>query len=302
VSFTLDRRRGNKTDILSQGANFALLSMLFAGINDVVFKKYAMKKRSRGMMYVLGVGFTWAILQILYSYFSEISLSFDIPTIKYGLLAGVVLAVANILLIEGLTHIDVSLGSTVYRLNTVGVVILSFVFLNERIEFIKLSGITLGIVSVLLLYKGNNGEEANRTTKMFFWLVLLASLFRAGYGVVSKIGLLESADKNTIILLASLCWIVGGAFYAKYVEKRFIVTPKKAFYSVVSGVLVFCIVNFLILALNVAQASIVVPIANMSFIIALLISVLIGTEKMDFKKIVATAFAAVSIVLLSSAT
>ena len=285
--------------MLSQGVNFALLSMLFAGINDVIFKKYAAKNRSRGM-YVLGVGFTWAILQILYAFFSEISFSFDILTIKYGLLAGVILAVANISLVEGLTHIDVSLGSTVYRLNTVGVVILSFVFLSERIEFVKLSGIAFGVISVLLLYTSSNGKTNNHTMKSFFWLVVFASFLRAAYGVASKVALLASADKNTIILLAALCWIVGGAFYAKYVEKRFVVTKKKALYSVVSGILVFCIVNFLILGLKVAQASIVVPIANMSFIIALLISVLMGVEKMDSKKIVATAFAVGSIVLLSS--
>ncbi len=273
--------------------------MLFAGINDVIFKKYAAKNRSRGM-YILGVGFTWAILQILYSSFSIISFSFDILTIQYGVLAGIILAAANISLIEGLTHIDVSLGSTVYRLNTIGVVILSFVFLSESIEFYKLTGIMFGIISVLLLYKSNNGKTVSRTTKIFFWLVVFASLLRAAYGVVTKIGLLASVDKNAIILLAALCWIVGGAFYAKYVEKRFIVTKRKALYSLVSGVLVFCIVNFLILGLKVAQASVVVPIANMSFIIALLLSVLMGTERMDLKKIVAIAFAVGSIVLLSS--
>ncbi|RLB72522.1 MAG: EamA/RhaT family transporter [Deltaproteobacteria bacterium] len=285
--------------ILSQGVKFALLSMLFAGINDVIFKKYAVKNRSRGM-YILGVGFTWAMLQILYSSFSKISFSFDILTIQYGVLAGVILAAANISLIEGLTHIDASLGSTVYRLNTIGVVILSFVFLDESIGLYKLAGITFGVISVLLLYKSSNGKTANQTAKIFFWLVVFASLLRAAYGIVSKIALLASADKNAIILLAALCWIVGGAFYAKYVEKRFIVTKKKALYSLVSGVLVFCIVNFLILGLNVAQASVVVPIANMSFIIALLLSVLMGTERMDFKKIVATVFAVGSIVLLSS--
>lgn len=285
--------------LASQGINFALLSMFFAGINDVIFKNYAAQSRSRGM-YVLGVGFTWAVFQILYSSFSGISFSFDIPTIKYGLCAGIILAAANILLIEGLTHINVSLGSTVYRLNTVGVVVLSFLFLNESIDVIKLSGIIFGIISVLLLYKSDNGNTASHTTKTFFWLVIWASLLRAAYGVVSKIGLLASADKNTIILLAALCWIVSGAFYAKFVEKRFIVTKTKVLYSVISGTLVFCIINFLILGLEVAQASIVVPIANMSFIIALLISVLMGTEKMDFKKIIATVFAVASIVFLSS--
>lgn len=273
--------------------------MLFAGINDVIFKKYAVKNRSRGM-YILGVGLTWAALQIIYASYSGISFCFDIQTIQYGLLAGAILAAANISLIESLAHIDVSLGSTVYRLNTIGVVILSFVLLGESIEFCKLTGITFGVISVLLLYQSHNGKTTSQTTKIFFWLVVVASLLRAAYGVVTKLGLLASADKNAIILLAAFCWVVGGAFYAKCVEKRFVVTRKKALYSLVSGVLVFCIVNSLILGLQVAQASVVVPIANMGFMIALLVSVLMGTERMDVKKIIATIFAVGSIVLLSS--
>lgn len=285
---------------LPPGVDLALLSMLFAGINDVIFKKYAAKNRSRGM-YVLGVGLTWAVLQVLYTSFSRVTFSFDIPTIQYGLLAGLMLAAANISLIEGLTHIDVTLGSTVYRLNTIGVVVLSIVLLGEGIEFIKLSGITFGIVAVLLLYKSNNSKTAGPIIKTFFWLILFASLLRAAYGVVSKVGLNASADENTIILLSALCWVIGGAFYAKYVENRFVVTKKKILYSIVSGVLVFCIVNFLILGLKVAQASIVVPIANMGFVVALIISALMGTENMDFKKLIAVVFAGGSIILLSYA-
>ncbi len=285
--------------MLAPGIEYALLSMLFAGINDVVFKKYAAKDRSRGM-YILGVGLTWAVLQILYSAFAGIAFGFDIPTIQYGLLAGILLAAANISLIEGLTHIDVSLGSTVYRLNTIGVVVLSIVFLGESIGLEKLFGISFGIIAVFLLYKSNGSKTSGQIIKSFFWLVVLASLLRAAYGVVSKIGLLASADKNTIILLAALCWVVGGAFYAKYIENRFTVTRKKVIYSIASGIFVFCIVNFLILGLKQAQASIVVPIANMGFVIALLISVLMGAEKMDFKKLVALGFAGGSIVILSN--
>jgi drug/metabolite transporter (DMT)-like permease len=286
--------------MISQGVMFALLSMLFAGVNDVVFKKYAVKDRSRGM-YVLGIGFIWAILQILFSLLSKTPFSFDFTSIYYGLLTGLILAGANILLIESLAHINVSLGSTVYRLNTIAVVILSFIFLGENLELIKLAGIAFGIASVLLLYHGDNIKAASDKFILFFWLAIFASLLRAAYGVVSKVGLLALADINTIILLAALCWIGSGALYAKYVEKRFLVTKKKILYSILSGSLVFCIVNALILGLKSGQASIVVPIANMSFIIALLISVVAGTERMDFKKLVAIAFAAASIVTLSIA-
>jgi uncharacterized membrane protein len=277
---------------------FALLSMLFAGVNDVIFKKYAVKDRSRGM-YVLGIGCIWAILQILFSFISKTPFSFDFTSIYYGLVAGLILAGANILLIESLTHINVSLGSTVYRLNTIAVVILSFIFLGESLEPIKLAGIAFGIAAVLLLYKGNNVYEANDKFVIFFWLAVFASLLRAAYGVVSKVGLLALADINTIILLAAFCWVGTGALYAKYIEKRFVITKKKILYSMLSGSLVFCIVNALILGLKSEQASVVVPIANMSFIIALLISVVAGTERMDFKKLVAIACAAASIGVLS---
>ena len=40
---------------------FATLSMFFAGLNDVVFKRYSTKDRSRGM-YVLGIGIIWTVL------------------------------------------------------------------------------------------------------------------------------------------------------------------------------------------------------------------------------------------------
>ena len=52
--------------------------------------------------------------------------TFDMTTVSYGLIAGPVLVLANILLIESLAHLDVSLASTIYRLNTIGIVVLSF--------------------------------------------------------------------------------------------------------------------------------------------------------------------------------
>jgi uncharacterized membrane protein len=59
------------------------------------------------------------------------------------------------------------------------------------------------------------------------------------------------------------------------------------------------IVNFLMLALNYGQASVVIPIANMSFIISLTISVLLRFEPMTFRKGVAVGWAGLSIIFLT---
>jgi drug/metabolite transporter (DMT)-like permease len=285
---------------MSNGVFFALLSMIFAGANDVLFKKYSAKERSRGM-YVLGIGLTWTILQLLYMQVENAPFFAEINTIKYGLFAGILLTASNISLIEGLTHINVSLGSTVYRLNTIGVVILSFLVLNESVEAVKIIGIILGIIAVFLMYGGGKKLNISGKSTAFFWLVICASLFRALYGIVSKAGLTAKADPQSLLLLVSLCWVGGGAFYARFIEKRFIITRKKILYSLLSGFMVFCIVNFLMVGLKHEQANVVIPIANMSFIVALFVSIALKIERLDMQKAVAACFALFSILLLSKA-
>ena len=66
-----------------------------------------------------------------------------------------------------------------------------------------------------------------------------------------------------------------------------------------SSFLVIGIVNFLMLAVQHGDASTVIPIANMSFVIALLVPVASKMEILTAKKIGAMAFAITSILLLA---
>lgn len=284
--------------LIKSGIIIALLSLLFAGVNDVIFKKYSSKDRSRGM-YVFGIGIIWTFLQIIVLNIQEISFSYDFVSISYGLTAGLLLTVSNILLLESLTNIDVSLGSTIYRLNTVGVVILSFFLLHEPLGSFKIVGIICGLIAVLLLFNKGKKTYQDINFTMFFLIAVAASLIRASYGIITKMGISSNAEPNIMLLLISLSWIIGGALYAKLRERRFKITREKIIYSIVSGILVFLIVNFLMLALEYGQASIVIPIANMSFIFALLISITLRMELLTFRKCFAVGFAVVSIILLA---
>mgnify|MGYP000853443924 FL=1 len=280
------------------GITFALLSLIFAGINDIVFKKYSIKIRSKGM-YIFGIGIVWTIIQFLYFNINNINLSFDLNSIVYGLITGLFLTISNILFIESLTHINISLGTTIYRLNTIGVVILSFIILNEPLGTNKLIGIISGLIAVLILYEINYNNSKTSIIKTFFLLVIAASLFRAIYGIISKIAILSNADINSMLIIISLSWIIGGAIYAIFRENIFDITKKICIYSMISGILVFLIVNFLMLAIKYGEASIVIPIANMSFILALLISIVLKMESISLRKIFSIFLAIISIILLS---
>ena len=281
--------------------SFALLSLLFAGINDVTFKYYSRKKRSKGM-YVFGIGIVWTVLQAITFRIQGTTLLIDQNTLLFGLVSGGFLTISNILLIESLTYIDVSFGSTIYRLNTIGVIALSTLFLREPLTLLKSLGIICGIIGVSLLYhKQHNNNSNNTTFTISFAIAVIASLARAAYGVTAKAGISQNADQNTMLILFSLSWIIGGVCYAKLREKRFRLTTKKVLYSLLSGTLVYFIVNFLMLAIKHGEASIAIPVANSSFVIALFLSMALKIEALTPRKLCAIGCAVVSVILLSQA-
>ena len=285
-------------NLISNGILFALASLVFAGFLDVLYKRYARKVRSRGM-FLMGMGLTFGFLQILMMNVQDQSLSFDQTTLIYGLAAGLLVTASNILLIESFTHLDVSLGSTIYRLNTVGVVVLSVFFLAETLPMIKLAGVLFAVFAALLLYRHHSQESSTSSIIVFFWIAVLASLLRAGFGVVSKFGLSAGGSSTTMVLMTAICWIMGGFIYAYFREHRVQVTRVKITYSIVTGIVVFLVVNTLYAALARGDASVIIPIANLSFIVALVVSMLLGMERLTRRKGFALALAGISIVLLS---
>jgi transporter family protein len=279
---------------------FALLSLIFGGLNEIVFKRYSARERSRGMM-ISGVGLVWSVLLILDVNIRGDLILFNQPTWFYGLVAGICVAIANILLLESLRHMEVSLGSTIYRLNTIAVVILSVIFLNESISAFKLAGVGCGLVAVLLLYRHQSSTGSNTMLKTGLILVIVGALLRAVYGVVTKAGLSAEADANGLILISSVCWIVSGLLYAVLIEHRYSITRSKVSYALVSGLIVYGIVKTLVIALTMGEASVVVTIANMSFLVALFVALVTKMEVLSVKKASAMVFAVSAILLLTQA-
>ena len=277
---------------------FACLSLLFAAALDLTFKRYSSEPRSRGM-YVAGIGLVWGLAQLVVAEPDSITIPGETAAIALCLAAGVCVTASNLLLIASLSHVDVSLGSTIYRLNTVGVVILSLLFLGEPLGITKLTAVALGVAAAILLYGGRADATTQALHNMFFWLVVLASFLRACFGVLSKAALTLGVTQSTLLLAGALCWVVGGLAYAWLGERRVRVTWAKVRFSLVSGLLVFLVVNTLFLGLQRGDASIVIPIANLSFVIVLIVSVALRMEALTARKALALALAAGCIWVMS---
>jgi drug/metabolite transporter (DMT)-like permease len=276
----------------------AILSLMFGGLNEVVFKRYSARTGSRGMI-ISGIGIIWTLLLLIDVAIRGESFTFSNAGLGYGVVAGLVVAIANISFLESLRHMEVSLGSTIYRLNTIVVVVLSILFLGETMTMVKFAGILCGVFAVLLLYRHQRGLGNTRELKLGLLLVFGGAFCRAIYGVVSKAGLNAGADMDLLLLISALCWIVSGLIYARFIEQRYAITREKIGYSILSGCLVYGIVRSLLSALALGDASVVITIANLSFLMALSVALLLRMEKLNPRKIIAMGFAVSAIVLLT---
>lgn len=283
---------------MSLAVLFALVSMAFAGINDVVFKRYALSARARGT-YVFGIGCVWLAINAAGAaalHGVGDGLQWTTLGVWVGLGGGVLLAASNLAFIESLARIPVGLGATIYRLNTIGVVLLSVLLLGESLGWLRLTGFLLGVLAVLLLYE--RGGQTRAVAVAFVGLAIGASLLRALFAVLAKWAVLAGADARTILVVAPLAWIVIGAVYARWREGRFRITPEKARYAIVSGTLIAFVAGGLMLAVAQGDASLVVPIANLSFAVSLLISAGLGMERLGWRKVAALGLAAMSLFAL----
>ena len=284
---------------MAPAIGFALLSLAFAAALELSYKRYSTKPRSRGI-YLAGIGFVWGSLQLALALYEGTALHWTPTGLYYALAAGVAVAASNLLLIESMTRIEASLGSTIYRLNTVVVVVFSFAFLGESIGLLKFVAISFGVAAVLTLSGGVRGGNQLESARFYFWLAMLASLLRACFGVISKAALNEGVASIVLLLTGAVCWIVGGFLYAALRERKVAFSPDNVGYSLLSGVLVFLVVNTLMRGLELGQASTVIPIANLSFVAVLLISVALRVERLTARKAIAIALAGVCIWLMTA--
>ena len=283
---------------MTAAITFALLSLFSAGCLDVSFKRYSKKARSRGI-YLAICGVTWTSLQITYFVSQNVALIFDFVTLIYGLAAGIILALANLLLIESLTALNLSVGSTIYRLNTVAVVFLSLIILAEPVSALKSLGVIMAIAAVWMLCERADYQTLQSGLGVFIWMAIIASALRGIFAIIAKLGMAAGTHSDTALLIYAISWILAGLIYAIWREDNVRVTTPKIAYGVISGTLLCMTANFIILAIARGDVSTVVPIANLSFVVAFCLSAAFGMELFTRRKAGALVSATAAIFLLA---
>lgn len=277
------------------GIFFAFCCLACSALNDFLFKIFSGKKSSVGI-FVSIVGVIWlaALCTIPVNFKEHLT-----QTILWSIIGGTFSLTGNLLLIESMKFQSAGICSTIYRLNLVAVVIGANLLLGENLALYQYLGVAAAAGAVFCFFQFEKND--NKKAALGLGLALAASLLRAGMGLSYKYGIMQGADANGISIGTSFFWIVGGIAYCLLKKE-----PVRASFNkymlitgCISGIFVAGIVFFMASALKYGNASIVLTIAQMSFLGTLALSVIFLKEKLTIRKMIGMVCGIAAILLLT---
>lgn len=280
---------------------WAFACLFFAACNDLLFKFFAGKNRGNGF-FVSVVGAVWLIVALIPALMVQAPTDWR-ATIIWGCISGFFSLAGNIMMLDAMRSLDAGVCSTIYRLNLVPVTIGAALILNENITLLQYVGIAAACAAVIAFIPRNQ-SDVKRKLGWAFVVMIIASLMRAGMGLSYRYGFLHGACEKYVVVINSLFWILGGIGYAFMREKHLMPFSLQDWKNVfflggLSGALVTGIVITMALSLKLGSASVVLPIAQMSFLLTGALGILLLHEKLTRGKALAFALGVAAILLLS---
>ena len=280
---------------------WAFACMFFAACNDLLFKFFAGKNRGNGF-FVSVVGVVWLVVALIPALLGQAPADWR-ATIIWGCISGFFSLAGNIMMLDAMRSLDVGVCSTIYRLNLVPVTIGAALILNENITPIQYAGIAAACLAILAFIPRNQ-SEVKRKLGWAFIVMIIASLLRAGMGLSYRYGFLHGASEKYVVVINSLFWIFGGILYAFWRERHLMPYNKQDwknlfFLGGLSGALVTGIVITMALMLKLGNASVVLPIAQMSFLVTGALGIWLFKERLTVSKAIAFILGVAAVLLLS---
>lgn len=280
---------------------YALCCLACAAVNDFLFKLFSSADKSSGKdnkscgAFVSIVGWVMVIAYCVFRHPHAGNLQM---TLTWGCISGALSLISNVLVIEAMRYQAAGVCSTIFRLNMVLIVIGASFFFGEPITAPLICGIICAFCAILCFIPRGASSGGNKAM-LGFVLSVIACILRAGMALSFKYGFSHGADENGVSMITALFWAIGGILIMLVQERRLRQpTAGEWKISLTSGVFVTAIIIFMARMNMYGNASIVNPIAQMSFLGTFALSCIFLKEKVDMKKALALALGCCGVALL----
>ena len=268
---------------MSPSIAYALGALLLYGLADFVYKRGAAAGAPPHQFLMVQTWFFNAFA-LLYGILSD-TLAFNAGAL-WGAAAGVLVVIGYYNFAWSLRHGAVSTNAAIFRLSFAVTTVLAVIVLGEALTAPKITGLALAFFAVwlLLAVPAAGTAEADRERNASLARVLIATLAVGFASFTYKLGLLRGAVPIALVVAQGAVALTLSTAFNAYVDHS--IRPSRAAltYAPVSAVLLVVAFTFLAKGLERGEASVVVPIAQMGFVVTALLGFVLLREPLTARK------------------
>jgi drug/metabolite transporter (DMT)-like permease len=283
---------------MNQPIVYAVVAMICYGLSDFIYKQAA-AAGIRADHFLMAQAWFFLPLVILYALATR-TLALD-PAALWGSLAGVFIFIGFYYFIRSLAVGSISTNASIFRLNFIVTVLLVIVLLGEPLTPSKIAGLAFALLATwLLVGAGATTDGAPKDTRRRSLIqVAVATLAFGTSTFFHTVGLRHGALPGTLAV-AQAALFMPLATAVVYVADRKLRPPPMTFrYGAAAAVALFGATIFLLRAVAGGQASVLVPIAQMGFIVAALLGIFILRERVTARKAIGLLSALAALAVLA---
>jgi uncharacterized membrane protein len=263
---------------MNQSIVYAIVAMICYGVSDFIYKQAA-AAGIRADHFLMAQG--WIFCPLLFVYALATHTLVLNPAALWGSLAGAFVFIGFYFFIRGLTAGSVSTNASIFRLNFIVTVALVVLWLGEPLTPGKIAG----LATWLLVGAGAGADRAPTDARhRSLLLVAIATLAFGTSNFFHTVGLRHGALPETLAV-AQAALFMPLATVVVYVVDRTLRPPPVTFkYSTPAAIVLLGATISLLRSVAGGQASVLVPIAQMGFVVAALLGIFILRERVTIRK------------------
>jgi drug/metabolite transporter (DMT)-like permease len=279
---------------MGQPVVYAICAMVCYGLSDFIYKQAA-SAGIRADHFLMAQGWFFCPLVILHALATH-TLVLD-PVALWGSLAGVFIFIGFHYFIRSLITGSVSTNASIFIVTVILVVIL----LGEPLTASKIAGLALSLLAAwLLLGAGDNAERTpNEAGRRSLVQVVIATLAFGTSNFFHTVGLRHGAVPETLAVAQAALFMPIATVVVYFTDRTPRAPPVTFRYGAAAAIMLLGATIFLLRGVADGQASVLVPIAQMGFIIAALLGISILGERVTIRKVVGLVCALAALAVLA---
>jgi drug/metabolite transporter (DMT)-like permease len=268
---------------MTPGLVFALVAMVCFGAGDLIYKRAA-AEGIPAHQFVMMQAWCFSPSVTLYAWASGM---LDLNAAAWwGALAGLFAFIGFYNFARSLRTGSVSRNAPIFRLNFTLTAALAIVLLDERLTAAKLVGLCLALAAVWLLLgdKRSDAPAAGGLNRTSLTQVLLATVALGVSNFLYKVGLRGGATPETLLAAQAFVFMPLATLVVFVTDRE--IRPLRAGWRYAPAAAVCLIIGFIVLlhGLDRGPASILVPVAQMGFVVTALLGTALFHETFTRRK------------------